>query len=579
MTFEFREHQIECIDAIRAAARKGVRKQLICLPTGAGKGEIMVRLPSELDRWPALILVNGTSLIDQIAMYARRAHPDKTVGVERAESESPVDADIVVASVSTVGRKDGKSPSRRGKWGSDHFKIISVDEVHHLPATTYMRAVRHFGGVLKDSDGPLIVGWTATPWRTDKKDLAEYLDEVVFERTLMWAQETGVLCPHHAERIQSTADLRDIHVRASGEFDPQDLAAVLNTDWVNSEIISGIEQHAFSGDKHTPRKHVIVFCHDQGQVRALTHQLNERGHPAAEVIDSTPPYERTERIAKFKAGELRLLLTCAALVEGFDAPMTDCVVMAKPMRSSLPYVQATGRGLRVHPGKNYLLVLDTVGVCGKFRQLTATDVFGVADIDCQGGSVLDAAKLAMHAAELGLTVEDGDSVDDLERRLKLAERIAQKTVRIETTSEAVDLFVASQPSADVDEHSQFPWVKVSAHRYVIRIQKAVWSLAENPKGDWWIHMGGRKEYCAPAGSKNPLRYADRLIRGRVDGWRQMKRNAGWKRDPITWPQVERLQQLGWDILPPGITRGSASHLIDTIALNKRLAKAIPPPTA
>jgi len=562
----WRPQQIDALAAIRAARARGVKRQLTVMGTGLGKGWLMARLPRELDLWPALVLLDGVDLIDQIARYCRESNPGCIVGIERAEDEAPPDADIVVASVSTVGREKGRAAKRLAKLAARGFRLVQHDESHGAVTETHVRALR---GLFRDQ-AELLIGWTATPLRPDGKLLSRIFDEVVIERDWEWGINHGQLCRVRAERITTNVDLRALTVNAAGEFAPEALAAAVNVGWVNSKILTGIEEHALDDNgRHTPRRHLIIFCVDHNHVHEMTRQLTDRGHAAAEIIDSTPRYVRQERLRDFREGRLRFLTTVAALQQGVDLPETDCVVHAAPTYSMLRYIQRNGRGMRLC-GDKYLLVLDHVGVCGRFRPVTATEAFGVRDVDCLGEDVLEVVKNVRRAAELGVATEDGDTAEEVKQRLELVERIAQKTVRITTTAEAVELFAHAAIAPEVERHSIFPWVQLGAHRYVLRVGRAVATLARGARGDWWLHLHDRKEWVSD--KDDPLRAADRAIKRRAENWKMLRRNAGWKREAVTLPQLERLKALGWDKLPGGLTRGSASHLIDLSALYRRLRR-------
>jgi hypothetical protein len=46
------------------------------------------------------------------------------------------------------------------------------------------------------------------------------------------------------------------------------------------------------------------------------------------------------------------------LTEGWDCPAVDCIVVLRPTKVRSLYCQMIGRGTRLHPGKDHLLVLD-----------------------------------------------------------------------------------------------------------------------------------------------------------------------------------------------------------------------------
>jgi len=67
-----------------------------------------------------------------------------------------------------------------------------------------------------------------------------------------------------------------------------------------------------------------------------------------------------------RSRDIRIVTSVGVLNEGFDAPMVDCVCLARPTMSSILFVQQTGRCLRPSPGKKDCLILDIVDNVGKF---------------------------------------------------------------------------------------------------------------------------------------------------------------------------------------------------------------------
>src|SRR5439155_10317479 len=83
---------------------------------------------------------------------------------------------------------------------------------------------------------------------------------------------------------------------------------------------------------------------------------------AAEHVDAgTPAPERQATFARFAAGETQVLANCFLAAYGFDLPALSCVVLARPTKSLMLFLQMLGRGLRIAPGKRDCLVLDHAG--------------------------------------------------------------------------------------------------------------------------------------------------------------------------------------------------------------------------
>ena len=62
-----------------------------------------------------------------------------------------------------------------------------------------------------------------------------------------------------------------------------------------------------------------------------------------------------------------MLTNVQVLCEGFDEPLVECVIMARPTQSRALYVQALGRGLRLAPVKRDGVILDLTDTCLKHR--------------------------------------------------------------------------------------------------------------------------------------------------------------------------------------------------------------------
>ena len=106
-------------------------------------------------------------------------------------------------------------------------------------------------------------------------------------------------------------------------------------------------------------RQVIVFCSGVAAARQTAAEI-----PGAEAVDGeTPGDVRAETIARFRAGTTRVLTSCQVLTEGFDAPETAVVVLARGTAHVSTYLQMVGRALRPAAGKSAALLVDLVGAC------------------------------------------------------------------------------------------------------------------------------------------------------------------------------------------------------------------------
>jgi len=99
--------------------------------------------------------------------------------------------------------------------------------------------------------------------------------------------------------------------------------------------------------------------------------------PAASVSGRMAVEERESALAAYDAGVIKVLCACDMLNEGWDSPSTEVLLMARPTLSKILYVQQLGRGTRVSPGKEYLLVFDFVDKADRCSQaLSVHRIFG-----------------------------------------------------------------------------------------------------------------------------------------------------------------------------------------------------------
>ena len=385
-----RDYQRECVAAIRAFRDGGGRRGLVVLPTGVGKTVIFSQLPSlpEFAGQRTLVIAHREELLDQAADKIQEANPGLSIGIEQA-SRHAEGSQVVVASVQTlaVGRRD-----RLNELNPRDFGLIVVDEAHHVTARTYMLVLRHFGLVpdfeqqraipkgeftrkemradvmefftsfRPSRDAPLLIGVTATPGRTDGRAMEIAFDDIVFSRTISEMSDAGWLVPIRGRKIFTAVDIADVKIRG-GDYVDSALSKVVNTPERNALAAQSFREY-------TPKRQGLVFAVDVAHAHSLKDAFTGIGVETEAITGDMPKSERRDVIKRYQAGEIQVLTNCMVLVEGFDAPKTGVLVMARPTKSSLLYTQMLGRGSRLAPGKDDLIVLD----------LADTSKVGVADL-------------------------------------------------------------------------------------------------------------------------------------------------------------------------------------------------------
>src|SRR5690606_38168609 len=213
-----------------------------------------------------------------------------------------------------------------------------------------------------------VLGLTATPDRGDGVGLGAVFDVVAYEYGIRKAIDDGYLVNIVQKSIVcADLDLSDVKTVA-GDLAQGELEQRLKLDAVLHQIAGPLVREA--GNRPT-----IVFTAGVGQAHALVDVMAGYAPVGRTVaIDGSTPAElRAERLDAFRRGDVQFLVNCAVLTEGFDAPETACVAMARPTKSRALYAQCVGRGTRLAPGKTDCLVLDFRGNAGRHRLVTPLD--------------------------------------------------------------------------------------------------------------------------------------------------------------------------------------------------------------
>jgi ATP-dependent helicase IRC3 len=361
-----RDYQQEAVAASEAARARGVRRQLLVLPTGTGKTIIFVEVLRRRGG-RALILVHRDELIaqtlDKLALTGITE-----VGVVKAARDEHARR-VVAASIQTLAR-----PDRLARIGTDITTVV-VDEAHHAVADTYQRVLEHLGATA--NAGPLLLGATATAERGDGVGLWDVFQEVVYERSMLEMIQRGYLSDLRAIQVKLAADFGALH------FVDREVEDLLRAADAPTHIVQAWQQHAAG-------RPTLVFTPTIAVAHEVARAFTDAGISVAALSGGTPLDERRRILDRFHRGALRVVTNCAVLTEGFDEPTIGCIVIARPTRSKTLYVQCIGRGTRPHPTKTDCLILDVVGATRRHDLVTTASVFGVAPAGAVESSLLDA---------------------------------------------------------------------------------------------------------------------------------------------------------------------------------------------
>lgn len=191
-----------------------------------------------------------------------------------------------------------------------------------------------------------ILGVTATPDRGDMKNLGEFFDSKAYEYSMTEAIREGYLCPIKAQMIPLELDIADVGI-SSGDFSAGEIGHALEPY---------LQQIAVEMANYCQGRKTVVFLPLIATSQKFCAMLNNVGLRAAEVNGNSD--DRSEVLADFEAGRYDVLCNSMLLTEGWDCPSVDCIVILRPTKIRSLYQQMVGRGMRLAPGKDHLLLLD-----------------------------------------------------------------------------------------------------------------------------------------------------------------------------------------------------------------------------
>lgn len=333
---ELRQYQEEARQAVEKQWEDGIQKTLLVLPTGCGKTIVFAKITEDRVRRGdrVLILAHRGELLEQAADKIGKV---TRLGCAMEKAEQTCLGSwfrVVVGSVQSLMRE-----KRLGRFPADYFGTIIIDEAHHCISDSYQKVLRHF-------ENAKVLGVTATPDRGDMRNLGEVFDSLAYEYTLPKAIREGYLSPIKALTIPLQLDLSGVAMQ-SGDFKAGDIATALDPY---------LYQIADEMSKYCRDRKTVVFLPLVKTSQKFRDILQEKGFQAAEVNGESE--DRAEILEAFERGEYNVLCNSMLLTEGWDCPSVDCVVVLRPTKVRSLYSQMVGRGTRLYPGKEHLLLLD-----------------------------------------------------------------------------------------------------------------------------------------------------------------------------------------------------------------------------
>lgn len=411
---KLRDYQVAFVDAVLSSWSEYDRL-LGVAPTGSGKTAMAAELCKRITEQggKVLFLVDAKELLKQGADKIS-AWCDFSVGLEQGDNHAQPGMDtVVVATAQSIAR-------RLDKWPQYYFSHIIIDEAHRNTLGA------HPSAVLKHFDGAKLLGITATPFRSDKRDLSEVYESIAYEVGLPDLIKQGYLSRITVRSVPCKVNLSEVRTQA-GDYRASDLGTAVDPHLMELARLLASEAR----DRKT-----VAFLPLVETSKRFAEACRQYGLNAVHVdgVDS-----------EALRSDWQVICNAQLLSTGWDEPSVDCVYIIRPTKSTVLYQQMVGRGTRIHEGKKDLLLLDPLWLSNDHSlvrpaRLVAKSNEEARSMEGREGDLLEAQEAA-----------------EVDRLKSMRKRMAKSAKRNARTMDAVEMALTLDDDALAEYEPQMKW--------------------------------------------------------------------------------------------------------------------------
>jgi len=398
-----RDYQRRQVEDIHEALVAGNRRLLVQLPTGGGKTHVigLVVLAAKNGGLRCLVLATRSRLVRQL--HDRL----EDFGVPHGVIASPlpelrnISAPVQIASVDTLHRR-AMVNRHIPLPGAD---VVIFDEGHLATAKTRL-------GILDAYPDAVRIGFTATPARKSGRSLGAAFDSLILGPSIRELTQAGTLVRARVFNtpVVTTEELKALPKDTDNDYRTAALGSLLSRPKLIGDVVDNWLRIADG-------KRSLVFAVNKNHASALAQQFRQAGIAAEMLVDTDDEETREQVIARLEAGDTRVVVNCFLMSYGVDIPTVECIVLARPTRSLVMYLQMLGRGLRPAPGKDSCFIIDH-GHVVECLGLPSSDFGWTLDPDCNVNTqaltaarkeTAEAMRTCRECSSVWLTSEQGNA--------------------------------------------------------------------------------------------------------------------------------------------------------------------------
>jgi DNA repair protein RadD len=314
---------------LRHSLGTGHRRPVVQAPTGFGKTVLAAAIVEGALRKGKRIMfvVPAISLIDQ-TVQSFFSEGIQNIGVVQADHPmTNYSMPVQVASAQTIARRE-RMPD---------VDLVVIDECH--------RWFKFYESWFQNWDGIPFIGLSATPWT---KGMGKHFDDLVIASTTRELIDAGYLSEFKVF-APSHPDLSKVRTVA-GDYHEGDLADVMGDAQLVSDCVG-------TWLKRGENRPTLCFAVNCAHAKGLQSDFLNAGVRAGYVDAFTDSQARAQIARDFQSGYLKVVCSVGCLTTGIDWDVR-CIILARPTKSEMLFVQMIGRGLRTADGKDDCLILD-----------------------------------------------------------------------------------------------------------------------------------------------------------------------------------------------------------------------------
>jgi len=351
-----RDYQERARIALRDAINAGHRKILLVGPTGCGKGYMssdLIQGCAEKEN-DSVFFADQRELIIQVKKHLDSRGIYSNVVMRGINNEyDSYEADVQSRFVNLVAKDTIWSRAyRQTKLALPPASFVQVDEAHKSLSRTWRTILNDY-----HKAGSIIVGWTATPCRSDGRNLGEFWEHLIQVATYKELQDEGFLVPCEVF-APSSPDLKGIR-RSGGDYSMKDADDRIGRDGMIGNMIQ-------EWKKRSDGRQTVLFACTVRHSLACAEKFERLGVKCAHIDGKMQQSQRDEIMEAARAGDIQVLCSVGCLTTGVDIPALKYAICARPTKSFSLWRQMCGRIQRPHDGHEVCVVQDHSDNCLAF---------------------------------------------------------------------------------------------------------------------------------------------------------------------------------------------------------------------